>query len=427
MNSLTTGNLTDVNQASKEFGQDLVRLGQLIDLNNLENLGSPAALLKQMSALTGIIPSVKTSLIQAGIDVGIVDSFSNPSTNFTDSVQKKLYQAMTTITGTSLSDVLSIFDIQPVPTTDGGFNFGPIPETIVQPEIPEPVVTNDNTNWVFNQSSPSNDRYEYLTTTAGDFNIGAGIQTFQFTFKSSGYFANNTNGHFAVVLRCNNSAISSGYVQGQGIVIGNVSGAPYPSTLPPGVPFAPNPSYPSSQIESFWAGLNPYYANTLLANTNGANPILADGIEYVFTITSKILENGKSYTGYKITQDGALVYYQPPIYDYNIWYDATKTGIVIGHVFETSSSPWSVTISNKIVTWSSIQSDGPTPYVPAPYIGNNVKNMAELLDPKKLFPNSYKSLTVTTNSGLRGIYTPDGAVNTNLVQYLPSYILNVAG
>jgi hypothetical protein len=53
--------------------------------------------------------------------------------------------------------------------------------------------------------------------------------------------------------------------------------------------------------------------------------------------------------------------------------------------------------------------------------------MAELLDPKKLFPNSYKSLTVTTNSGLRGIYTPDGAVNTNLVQYLPSYILNVAG
>lgn len=54
-----------------------------------------------------------------------------------------------------------------------------------------------------------------------------------------------------------------------------------------------------------------------------------------------------------------------------------------------------------------------------------ITTMADLLNPVKLFPNSFQSLTVVTKNGQRAIYTnPQGSVNTNLVQELPPYILS---
>jgi hypothetical protein len=54
-----------------------------------------------------------------------------------------------------------------------------------------------------------------------------------------------------------------------------------------------------------------------------------------------------------------------------------------------------------------------------------ITNMADLLNPVLLFPNSFLSLTVTTSTGIRAIYINDsGAVNTELEQQLPAYVLN---
>ena len=50
---------------------------------------------------------------------------------------------------------------------------------------------------------------------------------------------------------------------------------------------------------------------------------------------------------------------------------------------------------------------------------NTINTMADLLDPVKIFPNSFFTLTMPTPDGLRAIYaTQSGAVNTNLEQYL---------
>jgi hypothetical protein len=223
-------------------------------------------------------------------------------------------------------------------------------------------IINDPTPWVFDNSSPPSDTYSLATTSASGYNVGQGRKTFEFDFLSNGYFAENVGGHFAVVLRNNPSAIPSGWIQGQGIIIGNVSDAPTPTTpaLPPGVPFAPNPAFPSTQVESFWNGAavdpggNLYYANTLLANTNGPNPILQDGVTYRFSVISEVRPSG-SYTGYTITQGSTVVYDQPLIYDYNTFYDSSQTDVLVGHVFENGSAlPWSVTVSNKTVTWDTI-------------------------------------------------------------------------
>ena len=54
-----------------------------------------------------------------------------------------------------------------------------------------------------------------------------------------------------------------------------------------------------------------------------------------------------------------------------------------------------------------------------------ITTMADLLNPVKLFPNSFQSITVATKNGPRAIYTDaQGSVNTNLIQMLPPYILS---
>jgi hypothetical protein len=52
-----------------------------------------------------------------------------------------------------------------------------------------------------------------------------------------------------------------------------------------------------------------------------------------------------------------------------------------------------------------------------------INNLADLLNPVKLFPNSFQSLTTPTANGLRAIYiNASGAVNTALATELPPYV-----
>lgn len=111
MNSLITGSLTDVTLATVAFGQDLSALGRLIDLDNLGNFGSPAALLRQLSTVTNILPSINTALIQAGLNNGSISQLTSADAVVSDDIQRRAYLAMTTVTGTDLEQVLAVFGV----------------------------------------------------------------------------------------------------------------------------------------------------------------------------------------------------------------------------------------------------------------------------------------------------------------------------
>jgi len=50
--------------------------------------------------------------------------------------------------------------------------------------------------------------------------------------------------------------------------------------------------------------------------------------------------------------------------------------------------------------------------------------MADLLNPVKIFPNSFRTMTTTTTQGIRGIYLDStGTVNSNLERQLPQYYI----
>ena len=122
-NNLITGDLMRVNPALPAFGEDLRDLGNLFDF---DGFGTPAALLAKLSEqgnmINGTLPAVRDALLAQGLttqDISDlvnqnVESLFNPTgltANQFDSLQKRAYPALCTITGADLADVLSILGV----------------------------------------------------------------------------------------------------------------------------------------------------------------------------------------------------------------------------------------------------------------------------------------------------------------------------
>jgi len=112
MDSVITGGFNQVTEAFGAFGGDLQKLGQLINLRSLDSLGSPAALVKQVIDLGGLIPTVTNLLRQAGLDSGQISSLAAGSLGgITDSANKLLYEGMTRVTGDALQQICAILGV----------------------------------------------------------------------------------------------------------------------------------------------------------------------------------------------------------------------------------------------------------------------------------------------------------------------------
>lgn len=111
MDNLITGDVTQVNLATSAFGQDLLNLGQLIDLNELGDLGSPAALLRRLAQLGNFSPALNQALINAGVPNNIIKNISNGAVFISNTIQKAMYNAMTKINDDALQEILQIFGV----------------------------------------------------------------------------------------------------------------------------------------------------------------------------------------------------------------------------------------------------------------------------------------------------------------------------
>jgi len=114
INSMITGSITTINLVTEAFGSDLQNLGQLINLRNLNNFGSPLALVQQLFAVSGTVPVLSVAFVNAGIAEEVVLNLTNPTASVTDSIQRAMYQVMTQITGNELSQVLQVLGVTTV-------------------------------------------------------------------------------------------------------------------------------------------------------------------------------------------------------------------------------------------------------------------------------------------------------------------------
>lgn len=117
MNSLITGDLDQVNLAFGAFGNDLKNLGLSIALDNLDNLGSPLALLQQLAAVAGLTPRLLQELDILNISSDVV---IDPPVLLAPLLllEKILYKVFVEITGNDLNEILQLLEV----TTPGIYN-----------------------------------------------------------------------------------------------------------------------------------------------------------------------------------------------------------------------------------------------------------------------------------------------------------------
>lgn len=111
MNNMTTGSVSQISNNLPVFGQDLIRLGQTWDLENLTYLGYPSALLLQLIKIGGLLPEVVEQLNLAGVDSTSISELRSSGTALAADVEAAMYRGMQAVTGDTLSQVNFLLDV----------------------------------------------------------------------------------------------------------------------------------------------------------------------------------------------------------------------------------------------------------------------------------------------------------------------------
>jgi hypothetical protein len=112
MDALTTGGLSLVNADTNKFGEDLQDLGVAINPGDISNLGFPSTLLRQIFNAGGLLPVLRTALIENGLTDDILAEVAESTQPLTGNIERLIYTAMQTVTGNDLAQVLQLLDVR---------------------------------------------------------------------------------------------------------------------------------------------------------------------------------------------------------------------------------------------------------------------------------------------------------------------------
>lgn len=107
MNDLISADATGVNLASVQFGNDLINLGKVINLNKIDAFGLPSVLLEILGKNGAITQDLSLSLIASGLTNKEITNLINGSTVATKDQEAKIYGAFLLIAGENLNAILT--------------------------------------------------------------------------------------------------------------------------------------------------------------------------------------------------------------------------------------------------------------------------------------------------------------------------------
>jgi hypothetical protein len=105
MNDLITGDITGVSLSTFFWGQDLIKLGRALDLQNIQYFGNPDCLLRTIAKNKAMTSSLNIAFNAAGLSSNEITSIINGQTA-NNNQQKLLYACYNLISGTDLADVV---------------------------------------------------------------------------------------------------------------------------------------------------------------------------------------------------------------------------------------------------------------------------------------------------------------------------------
>jgi len=193
-NNMVTGEITSVNVCTPEFAQDLANLGSLINLNNLNELGTPSALVKQLALLGGISSTLAITFAAHGVNLDTVLALNDQNLTVSGPDQKAMYTAMLNITNENgkLAEILQVFGIRnSLPPSVVGPTSAYVDQTVtiyVTGGIPK-----TSFNWISRSTNPAgavSAGYTFDSSGSCTFIISesiAGTYYWDWTFMSSGF------------------------------------------------------------------------------------------------------------------------------------------------------------------------------------------------------------------------------------------------
>ena len=106
MNDLISGDITGISLATKSFGQDLIAMGKVLNLEKIATFGLPSNLLKTLAQTNALTQNISLAIVATGINTNelgeILGNIKQPTTE----QEQKLYAAFFLTVGQSLTEAL---------------------------------------------------------------------------------------------------------------------------------------------------------------------------------------------------------------------------------------------------------------------------------------------------------------------------------
>ena len=111
MDAITTGGFSLVNSDPRAFGADLEALGVAINPADINLLGFPSALLRQVLNEGGLLPGLRAILEDNGVTTAEISDIADSTVALAGTVETRIYAAMQDVQGDDLAQVLQILEV----------------------------------------------------------------------------------------------------------------------------------------------------------------------------------------------------------------------------------------------------------------------------------------------------------------------------
>lgn len=109
MNDLITADIAGISLATKDFGNDLINLGNAMDLSTIDSFGLPSNMLRTLYKNNAVTDEVTLALLASGISNTEISSILNGKVEYiSKKSQQKIYGALLVVTGDSLRNILAV-------------------------------------------------------------------------------------------------------------------------------------------------------------------------------------------------------------------------------------------------------------------------------------------------------------------------------
>lgn len=119
MNDLITADISGVcSNATKTFGDELMKTGRAINLEKIASFGLPSNLLQTIQQNNALTQSLSLAMLAAGLTSSEITALASDSTDATTAQQNKIWTAFALIRGNDLKDILTLLNFTGSGITD---------------------------------------------------------------------------------------------------------------------------------------------------------------------------------------------------------------------------------------------------------------------------------------------------------------------